>query len=644
MAIRDKIISGSNGINFTKETDSSADWPSISNSTYFRDVADGLIHYKNSAGTVLEIFSAGGASIPQANKIYVDSINGTDATGRGNINNPYLTPEYALADITNTGTVTATTSTSSNTLTAVSSTANIVVGQFITGAGIPYNSVVVSKTVSTIVLSQVCTANATITATWWNMYELILNGNFTWVSNWLKQGFIFDFGEANIVYAGDVFLTTASQVVPFIMKGGNWNGISASSRIFRNTLGYSSVADFTFKPLSNITIGTGYCIDFAQNGIYKYKNVDIECQRFICLFGYVANLEGDGVANVSGYYYGLLGGFVIRYGYFNLYGVLETPSAVSAINSTGGACVVNISATVRGGLTAINTGAINGDVNGTTFTFTGGKVIVNGNLTGSTGSSNSGFLTVNGVSQCDFTSSGDINGSQVILRQHMGAFTASGNSVNTIAGTSTSGISLTTITLTGTCTVDILDSKFMVNNSSNLNVGAGCTVNNRGYYRGNLSNCAGTINNYGQMLLRYNISVSGLLMNNNFISITNFGTESPAGSPTIILSGSGVYQQNGGKLIIIDSNSKSGAIRKTSNGSKIQLTNQAYIKVANGLAPIQILSNVGTAQDVEIYSVIDNCAVGFRISNTFSDTTYGTAYAPNILVGGTMLEATTYLL
>jgi hypothetical protein len=62
------------------------------------------------------------------------------------------------------------------------------------------------------------------------------------------------------------------------------------------------------------------------------------------------------------------------------------------------------------------------------------------------------------------------------------------------------------------------------------------------------------------------------------------------------------------------------------------------------LAPIQIISNTGTAQDVEVYSVIDNCAVGFRISDTFSDTTYGTAYSPNILVGGTMLEDTTYLL
>ena len=57
MAIRDKIISGGNGINFTKETDSSTDWTGITNNTYFRDVADGLIHYKNSSGLIIELYN-----------------------------------------------------------------------------------------------------------------------------------------------------------------------------------------------------------------------------------------------------------------------------------------------------------------------------------------------------------------------------------------------------------------------------------------------------------------------------------------------------------------------------------------------------------------------------------------------------------
>jgi hypothetical protein len=48
------------GIQITKVTDTSADWPSVANSTYFYDKGDGLVHYKNSSGVVLELFSAGG--------------------------------------------------------------------------------------------------------------------------------------------------------------------------------------------------------------------------------------------------------------------------------------------------------------------------------------------------------------------------------------------------------------------------------------------------------------------------------------------------------------------------------------------------------------------------------------------------------
>jgi hypothetical protein len=50
------------GIQVTKVTDTSADWPSVANSTYFYDKGDKLVHYKNSSGVVLELFSAGGLS------------------------------------------------------------------------------------------------------------------------------------------------------------------------------------------------------------------------------------------------------------------------------------------------------------------------------------------------------------------------------------------------------------------------------------------------------------------------------------------------------------------------------------------------------------------------------------------------------
>lgn len=48
------------GVNYTVITDSSADWASVPNSTYFYDKTDKLPHYKDGSGNILEIFSASG--------------------------------------------------------------------------------------------------------------------------------------------------------------------------------------------------------------------------------------------------------------------------------------------------------------------------------------------------------------------------------------------------------------------------------------------------------------------------------------------------------------------------------------------------------------------------------------------------------
>jgi hypothetical protein len=60
MAVTAVTTSMAGGINYTVVTDTSADWASVANSTYFYDKADKLVHYKNASGTVLEIFSVGG--------------------------------------------------------------------------------------------------------------------------------------------------------------------------------------------------------------------------------------------------------------------------------------------------------------------------------------------------------------------------------------------------------------------------------------------------------------------------------------------------------------------------------------------------------------------------------------------------------
>ena len=102
------------GIQVTKITDTSADWASVSNSTYFYDKADGLVHYKNSSGVVLELFSAGGltyfteaeATSSPNNTVYVDSLTAAasstnaDAVIRPKGNGAFI---LAIPDNTTTG-------------------------------------------------------------------------------------------------------------------------------------------------------------------------------------------------------------------------------------------------------------------------------------------------------------------------------------------------------------------------------------------------------------------------------------------------------------------------------------------------------------------------------------------------------------
>jgi hypothetical protein len=53
MAITQNAIRNSNGITFTYVVDSQTDWSGITNSTYFKDLSDGLIYYKNENGTII---------------------------------------------------------------------------------------------------------------------------------------------------------------------------------------------------------------------------------------------------------------------------------------------------------------------------------------------------------------------------------------------------------------------------------------------------------------------------------------------------------------------------------------------------------------------------------------------------------------
>ena len=68
-------------------------------------------------------------------------------------------------------TISGTTAIGSPTITGISSTASINAGMIASGAGVPLNSVVVSKTASSVTLNNNCTAAATVNITFFERYD-----------------------------------------------------------------------------------------------------------------------------------------------------------------------------------------------------------------------------------------------------------------------------------------------------------------------------------------------------------------------------------------------------------------------------------------------------------------------------------------
>ena len=95
------------GVNYTHTTDTSADWPSVPNDTYFYDLDTEIVYYKDAAGTVINAYEEGGlttiatdgitiigdgtpispltavnnSELPSASNVWVDPVYGNDATG-----------------------------------------------------------------------------------------------------------------------------------------------------------------------------------------------------------------------------------------------------------------------------------------------------------------------------------------------------------------------------------------------------------------------------------------------------------------------------------------------------------------------------------------------------------------------------------
>lgn len=609
------------------------------------------------------------AEMPQSQKVYVDSTYGVDTAGNGNLNSPYLTPEFALSDITNTATITGDTNTSV-TITNISDADNatLEIGMYLVGTGIPYGTVIVSKgneglDANTVTISKAATSTtAGLSITWYQVYTLVLNGDFVATGNWYKNGFNFECGNSNIAFAGRLFERNSALVTDFSVNGGYFKGTSNLSALYYSASisGYTSIY---FNLKDYYSIGTGYQI-YLQ-GVSSYDTFSIECPKFDCRFGAIAYFRG-GYTFWKGYKYGLTGGIELNIGNLYSWGQTETPSAINAFNFSSQSTVAQINDKVIGSTAIFNyTAGINftGDMNGTTLTaksgngysdsvFSGNVRYTNINVSGGSGGGSTGSAIFSG------TLIGTVNNSAIIkIACFQGTYIGTGSGFGEVTpGRNNSRANgITAVDLSGSCILNILDSNnndsFTSENCTQLNIGAGCTLNVTGKFFCNITaDMAGTINvpascylgfGYSQW---YNVGITG---NFNILGGTvelwkKLATENSSTTPALKLKSGSTLFIDGGKLFCSVATSLSGLIWKQSDNSKVILKGQPYLKVANGLAPLQITSNVGTAQDVINFGVITNGAVGFRLADTFSDITYGTAYAPNILVGGATYEDTTY--
>jgi hypothetical protein len=573
-------------------------------------------------------------SLPLTNILHVDSVIGNNSTGDGSIGKPYLTPEYVLANVVNTGTFGCDTNTNT-TLSTISDANNALlkVGQFVTGTNLPYGTIITAKNneggdSNSVVISQATTGTAAITGTWFTMYELKCSGSFTYVSTLLKNGFVFDFGKSSITFNNTVFNATTSQLVPFYCKGGTWRGNTSNSKLWSST--FSSVAGFIFEPLDYLSIGTGIQIDSNQNGVTKYGLFIIKCPLFRANFGTIASFEGS-PAYVDGDFYGLLGGITVRFCRIYLKGAVETPLSINAlVGVTGGR--IHCDSAIYGQLN-ISTlpSQINNLVVGTTHTLSQSNsslqcIIINGNITGSI--NNTGRLVVNGEHfQGSVINSGFYKGGLVT-----GSYTGSGSSKGEFTGVSVVGSDIPNVTLTGTSIFTLNDSQpsSTITAQASINIQSGCKFINDGFLRCRIFSLLGTglIINNGTIESQYNSSIiTGKIINNGIIELTRDGqSEATAGgiySPVLIFS-TGTYQGNG-DLICDVADSKSGLIRVV-GAANIFIKQGQYLKVANGLAPIQILTTAGSTTIYDFGAVSNVSQATYDAA--FTDTTYGATSAP----------------
>lgn len=557
-------------------------------------------------------------AIPQAQIIYVDSVNGVNATtGRGDINKPYLTPEYALSNITNTATFTGNTATNT-TISAISDANNALleVGMYVSGSGIPFGTIIVAKgnqggNANTVTLSKATTATATgVTVTWVKTYNVILNGSFVVTSSLFKEGMYINAQSAEISWGAFTLFnidTYVNKIPYYILGQGNYFGTSISSVFIltnaTQSQGYS--LSITFGNIE--TIGTSYVIALTSGSNENYINI---VGNYVnARFGRVCFLDG-GTSLLSFNSYGLLSGFSFGFiGGKRLLGTHTTPASVSVLSSGYG---TNSLANLIGSTTWTGQSSHRGYINGTTHSIAGELVDFD-----STGGG--GTITASGNS-CKISA---VSPYTLNVSSGCSCFVYGSGSYNLSAITGALyfyGQTDASSTISGSGTINNYGYIYVVSMGSFTG-----TFNNYGTVSAGSFGGGGNVNNYGSItMIYYGIGVAA---NKTFV---NRGTIISNGSllnsnAIITLGANGVFDNYG----IISNNSTDvtkGVIEKKTG--TLYLRQGSRLKVSNGLSPIIIPTvDSGTTTGTTAFKLIQSgqdflttVFVGCKVKNTTDNT------------------------
>ena len=604
---------------------------------YFRTFSGGTNTTITTIGDIINI-DVTTSNMPQAQKLYVDSENGTNVTTSGELGQPFLTPEYALNQIDNTGSITGDTN-SNTTISGISDIDNdkLEVGMYLYGSGVLFGSVIVSKgnegsDSNTITISKnVSSSNTNVSIDFVKIYELVLNGTFSVSSRtlfkegvWIRNNGLVNYSTYNLFNLGTQVLKTPYK----ILGNGDYNGLDNIARFISASA--TQLAGFTLDiEFGNIyTIYTGVVFNVNTGSNKNYVNIK---GNFVqASFGTVGTFQSYS-PNVDFDSYGLLGGITIAtLGSSStgcagtLKGNHETPIAVTVANVGQ---MISSTANLYGN-TIWSYSTHTGKLRGTTHTLSGGSSL-NIKQRSSVGTiSGGGTIYMSDGSGANINVASGTNwnlyGSGFVI---LGYAALDGTIYN--YGYLQSGTNLT-----GTGKIY----NFGVFNYAWLNSTFSGEIHNHSemYMNAWTSGSAKLINYHKLYLKQYGITLTGSaeLINKGIIESYGAFTNNSA---MIELNSATCKFDNYGIINMLETDITKATIEKTAG--TLYLRQGSYINQSNGLSPIRCTANTSDSKDVYYFGVTTNCD-GTTYGLTFAYD--GAAFSPNDLAGGTLFENTNY--